>query len=194
MRLRIHGFVPFTRVEGPGDRACIWVQGCPLRCRDCAVPSTWADVGGELVEARDLAQRILNGPQVEGVTFAGGEPFAQAAALAELGRTLSVSLSVVTFTGYVLEDLLASDREDWHALLSVTDLLIDGPYRQDLASLARPWVGSSNQRYHFLTDRYRELQSELERIPNRVEVRVQSNGSIQLNGMADMHLVQELLG
>jgi anaerobic ribonucleoside-triphosphate reductase activating protein len=30
MKLRIHRFISNTSVEGPGERACIWVQGCPI--------------------------------------------------------------------------------------------------------------------------------------------------------------------
>lgn len=193
MQLRIHRFVPFTRVEGPGDRACIWVQGCPIRCPQCAVPWTWPEWGGELVEVAALAQRILAGPRIEGVTLVGGEPFAQAAALAALGRSMrDAGLSVVTFTGYVLEEIRASGCEEWLALLAVSDLLIDGPYRHDLADLSRPWVGSANQRYHFLTDRYRHLESRLRDYQNRIEVRLQADGTILVNGMANVQEVRSL--
>ncbi|MGK7873450.1 MAG: 4Fe-4S single cluster domain-containing protein [Xenococcaceae cyanobacterium] len=193
MLLRINKFLPFTRVEGPGERACIWVQGCPIHCPGCAVPWTWSENGGKVVDTEELAQRILNGQQIEGVTFVGGEPFAQAEALAHLGHILQDSgLSIVTFTGYILEDILNSSRQDWHDLLSVTDLLIDGPYRQDFADVSRPWVGSSNQRYHFLTPRYRHLESSLSNIPNRIEVRLHPDGRIFINGMASAEDLEDL--
>jgi len=193
MILRVHRFLPLTRTEGPGERACLWVQGCPIRCKGCAVPWSWPDEGGEEVPASELALRILHGPRVEGVTFLGGEPFAQSAALFELGRTLkNAGLSVVTFTGYILEDILESGRQDWLDLVSVSDLLIDGPYRDDMADLTRPWVGSANQRYHFLTDRYRHLQSSLPALRNRIEVRLQTDGTILVNGMANVQDVQHL--
>lgn len=193
MLLRINKFLPFTKVEGPGERACIWVQGCPIHCPGCAVPWTWSDKGGEEIETKDLAKCILNGPQVEGVTFVGGEPFAQAEALADLGRILQeVGLSVVTFTGYVLEGISNSSHQGWHDLLSVTDLLIDGPYRQNLADMSRPWLGSSNQRYHFLTPRYRYLESSLLNMPNRIEVRLHPDGTIFINGMATTEDLKDL--
>jgi anaerobic ribonucleoside-triphosphate reductase activating protein len=195
MELRIHRFLPRTHVEGPGERACLWVQGCPLRCPGCAVPSTWPNEGGEIVQTGDLAQRIVQGPRVEGVTFAGGEPFAQAAALAALGRSLrNAGLSVTTFTGYQLQDIVDSGRREWLDLVAVTDLLIDGPYRRDLADLTRPWVGSANQRYHFLTDRYRHLGAGLPGIANRWEIRLQSDGAVLINGMGDLETVRELIG
>ena len=193
MNLRIHRYLPFTRVEGPGDRACLWVQGCPIHCPGCAVPWTWPDEGGELVDVDEFIDRMLQGPKVEGVTFVGGEPFAQAAALARIGcRMHREGLSVVTFTGYVLEDIIQSQRADWLDLLSVTDLLIDGPYRSDLADSSRPWVGSSNQRYHFLTDRYRHLANDIDSIPNRLEVRLQRDGKVLVNGMASAQQLIEI--
>ena len=119
MELRINKFLPHTRAEGPGERACIWVQGCPIRCPGCAVPWTWEDNGGKIVETERLFERILSSPTIEGVTFVGGEPFAQAAALAHLGQLLQkVGLSVVTFTGYLYESLSTSSRQDWHNLLA----------------------------------------------------------------------------
>jgi anaerobic ribonucleoside-triphosphate reductase activating protein len=193
MKLRIHRFISNTSVEGPGERACIWVQGCPIHCPGCAVPWTWPDSGGELIETGELAQRILNESRVEGVTFVGGEPFEQAAELVDLARMLrSAGLSVVTFTGYVLEHILDSNNKDWADLLAATDLLIAGPYRQELTDLTRPWVGSSNQQYVFLSNRYRYLESTLHEIPNRLEFRLQPNGTVSVNGMGDFKSVREL--
>lgn len=194
-RLRIHRFVPFTRAEGPGERACLWVQGCPIRCAGCAVPWTWDADAGEWSEVAGLADRILRGPAVQGVTFLGGEPFEQAAGLAALGRILrDAGLSVLTFSGYTIEKIRRADRADWNALLDVTDLLIDGPFVRGRLDLSRPWVGSSNQRYHFLTDRYRHLEPELCRIPQRLEVRVHPDGRLELNGMITSADLAELIG
>lgn len=194
MELRINRFIPYTRVEGPGERACIWVQGCPTRCPGCAVPGTWPKEGGEMVDTDNMAQRILKGPKIEGITFLGGEPFEQAAALAILGKSLQdAGLSVVTFTGYLLQDIINSGRKEWLNLVAVTDLLIDGPYRQDFADLSRPWVGSANQCYHFLTDRYSYLESDLQKIPNRLEIRIHTNGTILINGEGDIKALRNIL-
>lgn len=194
MNLRIFQFIPETRAEGPGVRACVQVQGCPIRCPGCGVPHSWPEAGGRVVDVRKLAGDILHGPSVEGVTFLGGEPFAQAAALADLGRLLQQqSLSVVTFSGYYLEALQAARRPEYEALLSVTDLLIDGPFERERLDLSRPWVGSRNQRYHFLTERYRPIAASIESIPNRLEVRVGPDGRILMNGLGDVSTMRGLL-
>jgi anaerobic ribonucleoside-triphosphate reductase activating protein len=131
-----------------------------------------------------LAERILDGPAVEGVTFLGGEPFEQAAALAELGGILrGRGLSVLTFSGYTLETIRRAGRADQDALVDVADLLMDGPFVRGRLDLSRPWVRSANQRDHFLTDRYRHLEPELASIPQRLEVRVHPDGRLEINGM-----------
>ncbi|MFX4263391.1 4Fe-4S single cluster domain-containing protein [Pelotomaculum propionicicum] len=193
MKIRIYKFLTRTRVEGPGERACIWVQGCPIRCPGCALPDTWPFEGGHDVDVEELAGAVLNESHIEGVTFVGGEPFEQAEALAQLGSVMQKhGLSVVTFTGYLFEMINKYDRPGWRELLSVTDLLIDGQYIKELSDLSRPWVGSLNQRYHFLTPRYKALQQDLSKILNRIEVRIGSNGEIYVNGMADIKNINQL--
>jgi anaerobic ribonucleoside-triphosphate reductase activating protein len=86
MKLRLFHYLPRTMVEGPGVRAVVQVQGCPIRCPGCALPQTWPEEGGESIDSAELAKRILATPDLEGVTFLGGEPFAQAGALADLGE------------------------------------------------------------------------------------------------------------
>ena len=46
---------------------------------------------------------------------------------------------------------------------------------------SRPWVGSTNQRFHFLTDRYLKLAAMLETMPNKIEVRLKPDGRILIN-------------
>lgn len=185
MEVRIFQYIPCTMVEGPGARACIQVQGCPIHCVGCAVPQTWSVGGGRLVDAESLSDQIISGPLVEGVTFLGGEPFAQASALASIGRRIKEhGMSVLTFTGYLLEEIKAAKRPDYDELLAVTDLLIDGPFQKDKVEFTRPWVGSSNQRFHFLTDRYAHLAHVLESVPNRIEVRIGPDGRVLINGLA----------
>ncbi|MEN6292687.1 MAG: 4Fe-4S single cluster domain-containing protein [Methanobacterium sp.] len=193
MFIRIRRFLPETKVEGPGNRACIWVQGCSIQCPDCAVPESWSTSGGEKVKVGELAQKILNMPNIEGITFSGGEPFDQAESLASLGRIVQKEgLSVVTFTGYTLENIQNSVDSRWYDLLSVTDLLIDGPYISEESDPNALWVGSSNQRYHFLTPRYRHLKYEISDISNRIEVRIQEDGSILVNGMANFSKLEDI--
>ena len=195
--IQLHAYEPFTTVEGPGHRICIWVQGCSIRCRNCFNQETWSMDGGTEISIDQLFQKmkqaIIEHPSIEGVTFLGGEPFLQAAPLAKLGNMLKKQgMSIVTFTGFRYPHLVRSQRTDWQSLLSITDLLIDGPYVDSLQDFNRPWIGSLNQKYRFLSPRYRRLQEELMEIKNKIEVHIRPNGSVHVNGIAQDLTLKEL--
>lgn len=172
-----------TRAEGPGLRAGIWVQGCPNHCPGCAAPETWPFDIGDFTEVQSLAEKILSVPELSGITIAGGEPFAQAGALAILANKMQENgLSVITFTGYTLESLHGRDA-DTDALLAATDLLIDGPYIEAQASDERPLVGSSNQRLIFLTERLKAEWETWAQEPRKVEIHIFPNGQVVANGI-----------
>lgn len=182
--LRVHRFLPETEVEGPGRRAALWVQGCPIQCPGCANSATWSFAVGERVTVEDLFNQIRKQQNIEGVTLIGGEPFSQAQSLAALGRLCREhGLSVVTFTGYEHSRLVAAHREDWNALLAVTDLLLAGPFLENQKDFSRPWVGSRNQKFVFLTDRYRHLQTDSCPAKNGLEIQIASDGGVRLNGL-----------
>jgi anaerobic ribonucleoside-triphosphate reductase activating protein len=156
--------------------------------------AAWSFRGGKTVAADHLLTRILADPDLEGVTFLGGEPFEQAEALAALGRGVQrAGLSVMTFTGYTREILAGAGRADWRALLAVTDLLVDGPYDQTRPDSRRPWVGSTNQRLHDLTGRYRDLLATLPQVPDRLEIRLDADGNLLVNGFATTSQIRGLL-
>ncbi len=153
--LNVANVVDRTEAEGPGVRFAVWVQGCPLRCRECCNPEQLAFVERDTMTAEALAERALRAG-VEGVSLLGGEPMAQATELARFASLVRAGgLSVMVFTGYTLEELGAMEDDGVRALLASTDLLVDGRYEASLRTSARRWVGSTNQRMVFLTDRYR---------------------------------------
>ena len=146
------------------------------------------------METAVLVDKILQGPTVEGVTFLGGEPFAQASAVAEIAEAVQAAgLSVVTFTGYLFKDIDNAGRPDYSRLLVATDLLIDGPFEREKIDFSRPWTGSSNQQYHFLTERYASMKNDLPQIPNQLEIRIGHDGNIITGGIAPFHEIENLL-
>lgn len=189
--IRISRIANKTRVEGPGLRYCIWVQGCPIRCEGCFNPTTWSFDAGTIVKIdeifRDIKNTLLENPEIEGITFLGGEPFSQAKELAILAKQVKeLNLSIVTFTGYEYERIKNTENAPWNDLLKYTDLLIDGPYIHTQHDLSRPWIGSKNQQYRFLTDFYKYLEKEeIYKIKNKLEIKIHQDGTITANGMAD---------
>ena len=177
--------VPATAAEGPGLRFAVWFQGCPLRCPGCCNPEFLPFQGGTPTAATDLVARLdaqlAETPGLEGVSLLGGEPFAHAAAGAALADAARQrGLSVMVYTGYTLEQLHAKRDADVGRLLTLTDLLVDGPYLRELPDTGRRWVGSTNQRLHFLTARY-DAADPCWRRPNTIEVRLRG-GELSVNG------------
>lgn len=179
--MRVAMMVEDTGAEGPGRRFALWMQGCTIRCPGCCNPQMFAAEGGAEHETAALARTIAAQPGLEGVSILGGEPFEQPAALADLTRRVKdAGLSVMIYTGYTLEALRARADADTDAALAATDLLVDGRFDQALYETKRRWIGSSNQRLHFLSDRYTADDPRF-REPNTVEVRIR-NGEVIVTG------------
>ncbi len=183
--VRLAQLVARTEAEGPGVRFALWTQGCPLRCDGCCNPEMFSFEGGEPWETGAVVEAIRGTRGIEGVSFLGGEPVAQAAPLARLARCVQdLGLSVVLFTGYALEELRGAARPDIDSLLAATDLVIDGRYERRRPETRRRWIGSSNQRLHFLSARYSPSDPCFGQ-PNTLEVRWRK-GSLEVNGWPDL--------
>lgn len=147
--LRIAGVEKESVVDGAGIRYVIFTQGCHHHCPECHNPQTHDPHGGQPVELGALLKDIVNQKLIKGVTFSGGEPFLQAAALAVLGGELKQrGYDIVTYTGYLFEELVELSRSQpgITELLQVTDWLIDGPYIAEQRTFNLPYRGSANQR------------------------------------------------
>jgi anaerobic ribonucleoside-triphosphate reductase activating protein len=173
--LRVAQTVRCTEAEGPGRRFALWFQGCPLRCPGCCNPEMLSFEGGKEVSVAAILSQVEEAARVEGVegiTLLGGEPLAHAAGAAVLARALRErGLTVMVFTGYVLEEARALPDPAVAALLAQTDILVDGPYLRDQPETRRRWIGSANQRIHFLSDRYRADDPRW-LLPNTLEIRL----------------------
>lgn len=184
MFINCGGFMPGSCVNGPGRRAVVWVQGCPLRCPGCFNRDLWSFRSRHVVDVEDLAGRILDIPDLEGATFSGGEPFCQARALAALGRLLQdAGLTIVTYSGYPRDALARTRRESWRALLAVTDLLVAGPFQMHRRS-GGPIGGSSNQELVFLTPRLAGRGVD-RGAPEEVEFVISPGGLVTATGFPD---------
>jgi anaerobic ribonucleoside-triphosphate reductase activating protein len=173
-------------VEGPGKRAALWVQGCDKRCVGCCNADYLKIVEREILKAEAVIDRLLEAQAqwgLEGVTFLGGEPFLQAQGLAVVAEGVSsAGMSVMTFTGYTMEELDELSLPGTHELLAWTDVLVDGPYEALNPDRRRNWVGSTNQRFHYLTKRY-DPSIEGADLPSReVEWRIRDDGRFVVNG------------
>lgn len=183
-KLQVAQIVPCTEAEGPGKRFALWLQGCPLRCPGCCNPEMLPFAGGHELALTDVIEQVdaaHAASAIEGITLLGGEPLAHAASAAALARAAQQrGLSVMVFTGYTLAQARTLADPAVAELLAHTDLLVDGPFVQELPETRRRWIGSANQQIHFLTGRYR-ADDPCWRRPNTLEIRLH-NGAVVING------------
>ncbi|MDY3559593.1 radical SAM protein [Gemmata sp. JC673] len=183
LTMQIAQVVPCTEAEGPGKRFALWFQGCPLRCPGCCNPEYLPFRGGATRTVGEVVaelRRARDEEGVEGITLMGGEPTAHAAAASALARAArGLGLTVMTFTGFTVEELRAKADPAVLELIALTDILVDGPYVREQPDTERRWIGSTNQRIHFLTPHY--SHDEQWRKRNTLEIRVVGR-EITVNG------------
>ena len=143
--------------NGPGCRTSVFVSGCRRGCPGCFNREAQDFGFGEpyTPELRERVLASLEPPYVTGLTLLGGEPFepenqAGLLELAAAARERVGGLSLWCYSGFTYEQLVAADgpahTEHTHALLSLIDVLVDGPFVQELHDVTLRFRGSSNQR------------------------------------------------
>lgn len=143
--------------DGEGVRTTLFVSGCTNRCKGCFQPETWDFSYGELF-TKDVENKIIDSMEpyyIDGLTLLGGEPFEpsnQVALLPFLKRVKEryPEKNIWAFTGFVYDrDLIPGGRKHTHCtdeLLSLIDILVDGPFILEQKSLSLQFRGSQNQR------------------------------------------------
>ena len=135
-----------TVVDGPGFRLSVYCAGCSHRCQGCHNPQSWEMANGKEMDVEEILQAVKDSPW--NVTFSGGDPFFQAEGFAELARRIKAETSktIWCYTGYTLE-ALKQENDPWKMeLLKNIDVLVDGPFIQELRDEQLRFRGSSNQR------------------------------------------------
>jgi anaerobic ribonucleoside-triphosphate reductase activating protein len=144
--MRIHSLVSNSTVNGPGNRAVIWTQGCRLGCAGCWNPETWDFNAGQDYSIARLLQWIGSLKGIEGLTISGGEPMAQELPLCTLlhwTREFFPNLSIGMFTGYA--ELELGKFAMWPSIRHRLDFAVVGRYNA-LRPVQLPMVTSANQK------------------------------------------------
>lgn len=139
---------------GPGNRICLWTQGCNKRCDGCISPDLqhqW----GTVIDNEKLAQLIIKvGTKGEctGLTISGGDPFEQSDDLLELLQLVRNAFDdILVYTGYTLTEIYSGSAGiAGIECLNCIDVLIDGRYKKELNTSDCVLRGSSNQIVHYL--------------------------------------------
>ncbi len=143
--------------NGTGCRTVLFVSGCRNACKGCFQPQTWDFGYGEPFDEK-VQKEVLDSlapDYITGITLLGGEPFEpenQKELVPFMRKVVAQypNKNVWAFTGYIYDkDLVARGRrhtEDTDELLSMIDVLVDGPFVEELKDITLKFRGSSNQR------------------------------------------------
>lgn len=143
--------------DGEGVRTTLFVSGCSHHCAECFQPETWSFEFGEPFtdEVADKIIESLRPRYVDGLTLLGGEPMEpeNQRALLPFVRRVREELpgkTIWCYTGDVYEDLTSPEStrrtEATDELLSLIDVLVDGPFVATKHDVSLRFRGSSNQR------------------------------------------------
>lgn len=150
--MKYHNITHDDLSNGDGIRAVLWVSGCSHHCPGCQNPITWDKEYGLNFDENAKAELFseLDKSYVAGITFSGGDPLAvynreEVLALCEEIKQKYPDKTVWVYTGYTKEELEA-DNSFWKRLTNLIDVLVEGPFIQEKASIPYHWAGSTNQR------------------------------------------------
>jgi anaerobic ribonucleoside-triphosphate reductase activating protein len=145
LTIRIADIVQDSIVDGPGIRMVIFTQGCPHHCAGCHNPHTHDPDGGHVVNVDDVVGQMRINPLLDWITFSGGEPFEQKAAVMYIANEAHrLGLNVWCYTGWTWEEIMGDPHK--RGLLAYIDVLVDGRFVLAQRSLGLKWRGSANQR------------------------------------------------
>ena len=136
--------------NGPGVRVSLFVSGCRNHCKGCFQPETWDFNYGEEYDGVNTANDIvkaLTPDYISGLSILGGDPMEpenidEVTSLCYIVKLLFPNKTIWLYTGYTWEDI----RIRYPEILNYIDVLVDGPFIEDLKDISLAFRGSSNQR------------------------------------------------
>lgn len=125
-----------SRINGPGNRLVIWVQGCKFNCKGCFNPETHPYTEEHLIDVAELVRKINEDKNIDGITISGGEPLDYPNQIYSLLAGIEKRLTSILYSGYYYKDVI-SDK-DLLNVIKLADLSIIGRYDY---SLPHPYLG-----------------------------------------------------
>ncbi len=144
--------------NGEGVRVSLFVSGCTHHCKNCFNPETWNFCYGNpfTEEVENKIIKMLEPNYIKGLTLLGGEPMEpqnQEALLPfvkKIREKFGDTKTIWCYSGFVFDkDLSVGGRAHTpytEELLQNIDVLVDGPFIEDLKNISLKFRGSSNQR------------------------------------------------
>ncbi len=145
--MRYHNITKDDMLNGDGLRTVLWVAGCSHGCKNCHNPVTWDICGGIPFDeaAKKELFEALEPEYISGITFSGGDPL-HMQNRGEVGELIKEihekypNKTIWVYTGYTWDDVKDLPY------LQYADVLVDGPFVEELKDVTLHWKGSANQR------------------------------------------------
>ncbi len=141
--------------NGEGVGVALFVQGCPIHCKNCFNQEAWDFDGGKEWnnEVKEKFLKLANRDYINRISFLGGEPlcFDNESGVCEIIKEIKERFpnkKVWVYSGYTY-DVLSIRRETEQPLneiLNMIDYLVDSPYVDEKKNISLEFRGSSNQR------------------------------------------------
>lgn len=145
--------------NGEGVRISLFVSGCTHHCKNCFNQVAWDFSYGNVFDEETQA-RIFEGLKsgyIAGLSLLGGEPLEpqnQEALYPFVKRVRErfPNKTIWCYTGFVLDEKtgvltnVAKNTLYTQRLISLFDVLVDGPFVEELKDIRLKFRGSSNQR------------------------------------------------
>ena len=163
------------------DGFCVslWVSGCSHHCKGCHNPQLWEYDYGKNIPRKEVMETLIDKIRANGVlrnfSVLGGEPLDPENikdVMHVINRIRGVfknKIKIYLWTGYKIEDLkYRSQKLDSfggyiHRILKTVDVVIDGPFIEELRDTSLKLRGSSNQRILYKRHQYGTKPRQLKR-------------------------------
>lgn len=133
--------------DGYGIRVALFVSGCSCHCKGCHSQFSWDPHAGKLFteDTKNKLFQLLDREYIDGITFSGGHPLEEynISTITSLCKEIKNKFpqkTIWVYTGFVYEQIQNLEIMDY------IDVLVDGPFIQELRDITLAWRGSSNQR------------------------------------------------
>jgi len=149
--VNIHKIIENDMANGPGLRTTVFCTGCEHRCEGCHAQHLWEFAQGEPLSKEHIStiiQSLAKNGIHRDLSILGGEPFHPnningTIEIAKRAKQYFPDIKIWVWTGYQLEDKLNELKKK--RAINYIDVIIDGPFRNDLPADSKSWKGSLNQ-------------------------------------------------
>lgn len=140
-------YVGSTR-DSTGVSYVIYFTGCVIKCKGCHNPELQDKEYGKQIDTQTIKDQLEKSKIIDTVVFQGGEPFLQITAMRDIAMfAQSLGLRVWVYSGYTYEQILEKFAIGITAseLLDPFDVMVCGPYKEELAREEYTFLASDNQ-------------------------------------------------